>query len=80
MRLIPLADAKAQFSAVIDAVQAGEEIVITRRGEPVVRLIPERAVRQRSATGWVTELAPFVAAQRPSRTGSVERMRAEEGG
>lgn len=80
MRLIPLADAKAHLSAVIDAVQAGEEIVITRRGRPVARLVPEKATGQRSATGWVADLASFVAAQQPCRASSVEQMRAEDGG
>lgn len=32
MRTVGLAEAKAQLSALLDAVQAGEEVVITRRG------------------------------------------------
>ena len=80
MRFIPMADAKSRLSAVIDAVEAGEEIVITRRGVAVARLVPEKAARQRTATAWVGELAAFVASQRPARSSSVEQMRAEDGG
>ena len=38
MNAITLADAKAQFSALVDRVEAGDTIDITRRGKPVARL------------------------------------------
>jgi antitoxin (DNA-binding transcriptional repressor) of toxin-antitoxin stability system len=41
MRTVGLAEAKAQLSALLDAVQAGEEVVITRRGKPVARVVRE---------------------------------------
>ena len=39
-----MAQAKAQLSALLDAVESGEEVEITRRGVPVARLsrAPER--------------------------------------
>lgn len=33
-------EAKTTLSRLVDAAQAGEEVVITRRGEPVVKLEP----------------------------------------
>ena len=39
MRSISLAEAKAHLSEVIDQVEAGESIEITRRGKPVARLV-----------------------------------------
>ncbi|MEI7951982.1 MAG: type II toxin-antitoxin system Phd/YefM family antitoxin [Synechococcaceae cyanobacterium ELA182] len=39
MRTVGLAEAKAQLSALLDAVEAGEEVVITRRGQPVARVV-----------------------------------------
>lgn len=39
MDSISLADAKAHLSELIDRVEAGESIEITRRGKPVARLI-----------------------------------------
>ena len=35
-------DAKAHLSALLDRVEQGEEIIITRHGTPVARLVPER--------------------------------------
>lgn len=41
MRQVQIAQAKAQLSALIESVEAGEEIIIARRGKPVARLVPE---------------------------------------
>jgi prevent-host-death family protein len=35
-------EAKSQLSRLVARVEAGEEIVITRRGQPAARLVPER--------------------------------------
>jgi len=35
-------EAKTQLSKLVERVEAGEEIVITRRGEPAARLVPEQ--------------------------------------
>jgi len=44
MRSFSVAQAKAQLSALLDAVEAGEDVEITRRGRPVARLTaPEQA-------------------------------------
>jgi prevent-host-death family protein len=37
-----LTDAKARFSEVVDRVADGDEIVVTRMGKPVARIIPYR--------------------------------------
>ena len=36
-------DAKNKLSALLDQVERGEEIVITRRGKPVAKLVPVSA-------------------------------------
>lgn len=36
-------EAKNRLSQLIKSVQAGEEVVIAKRGEPVARLVPVRA-------------------------------------
>ena len=41
MRVVAVREAKAKFSELLDAAEAGEEIVITRNGKPSVKLIPE---------------------------------------
>jgi prevent-host-death family protein len=40
-----VAEAKAHFSQLIDQVEAGEVVEITRRGREVARLLPRRTVR-----------------------------------
>jgi len=37
---IPLAEAKAQISALVAQVENGAEFVLTRHGKPVARLVP----------------------------------------
>ncbi len=41
MRTIPAFEAKTKFGQLLDRVEAGEEIVITRHERPVARIIPE---------------------------------------
>jgi prevent-host-death family protein len=41
MRQVQIAEAKAHLSALLERVEAGEEIVIARRGKAIARLIPE---------------------------------------
>jgi prevent-host-death family protein len=40
-------EAKTNLSQLLERVSAGEEIVITRRGEEVARLVPARTARAR---------------------------------
>ena len=68
---IGLAEAKAHLSQVLDRVEAGEELVITRRGKPVARVVPVQPP--------VVPLPPLAAfrAQFPKmRRSSTEMMRA----
>ena len=46
MNSVKLADAKAQLSALIDRVEAGDSIDITRRGKAVARLSAAAAKRK----------------------------------
>jgi prevent-host-death family protein len=42
MKTVGVVDARKHFADLLDAVEAGEEVVITRRGLKVARLVPER--------------------------------------
>jgi len=46
MATISVYNARAEFSRLIERALAGEEIVITRRGKPAVRLVPVEEERQ----------------------------------
>lgn len=46
MRRVSVADAKAHLSALLDAVERGEELEITRRGRPIAKISPLPPPRQ----------------------------------
>ncbi len=46
MSSVNLATAKAQLSELINKVEAGEEVVITRHGRPVARVVPASQAKQ----------------------------------
>ena len=53
MREVGAFEAKTHLSALLEAVAAGEEIVITKRGTPVARLMPpEGASEARRRAAW----------------------------
>lgn len=55
MREIGAFEAKNTLGTLLDLVQQGEQVVITRYGKPVARLIPETATRDRSAAKVAVE-------------------------
>ena len=74
MRSVNLAEAKAGLSALLDAVEAGEEVVITRRGRSVARLIRESDSDAESGD-WVARLRRFHAHQQGPAGSAVELLR-----
>lgn len=79
MVTVALADAKARRSELIDRVEAGEAISITRRGKPVVRLVAEEQPRKPIDIDAMRRIAalskPYVD---PDGLSFVERMRRED--
>ncbi len=52
MREVGVLEAKTHLSALIERVEKGEQVVITRHGRPVARLVPESDPgRQRRRSG-----------------------------
>lgn len=37
-----VAEVKAHLSAILEAVANGEEVVVTKRGKPIARILPEK--------------------------------------
>lgn len=75
MRSMTLADAKARLSAVVDQVEAGEEVVITRRGKPVARIVAEHPSSAGNAAALLKEVSTFVLAQGRQKTDAVRTVR-----
>lgn len=46
MEHISVATAKSQLSALLDRVEAGEDVLITRRGKAIARLTAEKPARR----------------------------------
>jgi len=42
---VTAAEANAKLSSLLDVVEAGQSVVITRRGKAIAELVPRRAVR-----------------------------------
>ena len=47
MREVQASEAKTHLPKLLDAVERGEVIVITRHGRPIARIVPEHALRQK---------------------------------
>jgi prevent-host-death family protein len=47
-----VAEVKAQLSAILAAVEGGEEVIITKRGRPVARIVPGGGTR--TPIDWAT--------------------------
>ncbi len=77
MRSVSVAQAKAHLSAILSQVEAGEELQISRRGQPIARLMPEPKSGLESAFD-LAALAAFVDAQPQSTGNSVVAMRAQD--
>ena len=75
MRVMNLADAKAQLSTVVDQVEAGEEVVITRRGKAVARIVAENAAPAYDPATLHQDLRAFVTGQRRQTTSAVATVR-----
>ncbi|MGH8283074.1 MAG: type II toxin-antitoxin system Phd/YefM family antitoxin, partial [Gammaproteobacteria bacterium] len=63
MPVVAAFEAKTHFSQLLDQVQRGEEIIITRYGEPVAKLVSAHAVTGRQ------QVAQLIAETRKSRKG-----------
>jgi prevent-host-death family protein len=46
MKRIQASAAKARFAELLDEVERGETVVITRHGKPIARLVPDQAGRR----------------------------------
>lgn len=75
MRTVGLAEAKAQLSALLDAVEAGDEVVITRRGTAVARLVREPADMAAAQGSWAERLRAFHKNQPPLGVNAVSLVR-----
>lgn len=75
MDMINLADAKAHLSELVDRVEAGDSIDITRRGKPVARLTAVAKPRKPIDAALLRSLTATMPPQTESATDLVRAMR-----
>lgn len=56
MKQIQASTAKAQFAELLDEVERGETVVITRHGKPIARLVREEDERRSDALRAMAEI------------------------
>jgi len=78
MGAINLADAKAHLSELVDRVEGGESIEITRRGKPVARLTPVIKPRKQIDVTLLQALTEALPAQSDDAATLVRSMRDED--
>ncbi len=77
MERINLADAKARLSEIVDRVEAGESIEITRRGKTAARLLPPEKKRELKPIDFegLRKLRETIPYQQESGAEVIRRMR-----
>ncbi|TPI20519.1 type II toxin-antitoxin system Phd/YefM family antitoxin [Mesorhizobium sp. B3-1-3] len=75
MNAINLADAKAHLSELVDRVEAGDSIDITRRGKPVARLTAVVGPRKPIDIALLRSLTAAMSAQSQGAADLVRSMR-----
>ena len=67
-----MAEAKAQLSSLLDAVEGREPVLITRRGKPIAAMVPRRPVRD-----LLPQLQALREALQPQPSSGVDAVRAQ---
>jgi prevent-host-death family protein len=59
MREIQASEAKAHLPSLLDEVERGETLIITRHGKPIARIVPEADLRQAEVDRAIAEIEKF---------------------
>ena len=78
MDSISLTEAKARLSELVDRVEAGASIDITRRGKPVARLTAIAQPRKRIDAARLRSLTAAMPVQTPDAVDLVREMRGDD--
>lgn len=76
-RSVSVAEAKAHLSELLDAVEKGEHVQITRRGKPIADLVPKDRQRAPITMEWFDELTKGLPPAAGDSADLVRQMRDE---
>ena len=78
MSSVNLAVAKAHLSELISKVESGEEVVITRHGRPVARVVPATPIKQPVPLERLAALRKSLPLRKGSSAVELRKLRDEE--
>ena len=78
MHTMNLAQAKAHLSELLNTVEAGEEVVITRHGRPIARVVPANPLKQVLPLQRLAELRRQLPAWKGSSAALLRELRDAE--
>lgn len=78
MRAVSLAHAKSHLSELLNTVESGEEVVITRHGHPVARVVPALPAKQMLPLARLAALRQQMPARRGSSADALRALRDAE--
>ena len=78
MQTMSVAHAKAHLSELLNAVESGEEVVITRHGRPIARVVPATAPKEQLPLQRLAKLRQQVPAWQGSSAAALRHLRDAE--
>ncbi len=75
MESIGIYEAKSKLSELVEKAEAGQEVVITRRGRPVVKLVRAKAEQAPARAAVFKEIRAFAKANKLRRKVSLRELR-----
>ena len=75
MESIGIYEAKSKLSELVEKAEAGQEVIITRRGRPVVKLIRAKPERAPDRAAAFKEIRVFAKANKLRRKVSLRELR-----
>jgi len=75
---VSVAEAKARLSELVAATEAGDDVVITKRGRPVARLVAIQAPREPVDLSWLKARTHGMPASTVDSVELTRRMRDDE--
>ena len=61
MAIVTIHQAKRQFSQLLQRAQAGEEIIVARKSEPVVKIVPITETQKERHLGGAKGIVKYIA-------------------
>lgn len=74
-RSVSVAEAKAHLSEILDAVERGESVEITRRGKPIADLVPKVKPRARIDIAWLESVTAGMTSPEVDSVDLIRQMR-----